>query len=296
MHLPSPSAVLANRLTGATIVAMIALAGLATPIVRAAAPAEPLVIGQTFRIDSKVLGETRRINVYLPPGYADQPQARFPVLYMLDGGIKEDFLHIAGLVEVETGNNSTAPMILVGIENTQRRRDLTGPTTDPRELAIAPVVGQSAAFRRFLRDELMPEVRTRYRTNGERAIVGESLAGLFVVETLFVQPGMFDTWIAVDPSLWWNHGALVGSSAAALASLPTAPRTLFLACSSDACPEGKDGSYPVPEFAAVLRAHAPKYLRWFLRRYPHETHATVFHPAAMDAFRTVFASPARPPH
>ncbi len=88
--------------------------------------AEPLVIGETFRIDSKVLGETRRINVYLPPGYAGS-DLRVPVLYMPDGGLAEDFLHIAGLVEVLVGDGSMRPFLLVGIENTERRRDLTGP-------------------------------------------------------------------------------------------------------------------------------------------------------------------------
>lgn len=273
----------------------IALPGLAmsaTPAT-AATTAQPLVIGQTFTIDSKLLSETRRINVYLPPGYDEHTDTRYPVLYMLDGGIKEDFLHIAGLVEVLTGDNSMVPAILIGIENTQRRRDLTGPTTDPGDLAIAPVVGKSALFRRFIRDELMPTVRARYRSNGKRSIVGESLAGLFIVETLLQQPDLFDTYIAVDPSLWWNHAALVKSATTRLASLPPGQRTLYLACSSDGCPAGKDATSPIPQFAAVLQAHAPRQLHWQLQRFPEETHATDFHPAAMDAFRRVFAAPAK---
>ncbi|MFO1507275.1 MAG: alpha/beta hydrolase-fold protein [Lysobacterales bacterium] len=259
----------------------------------AASPAQPLAIGQTFTVDSKPLGETRRINVLLPRDYDAHPDAKFPVLYLLDGGIGEDFLHIAGLVAVETGDGTMAPTILVGIENTQRRRDLTGPTTDSRDLAIAPVVGKSATFREFLRGELMPAVRMRYRTNGKHAIIGESLAGLFVVETFLQQPTLFDTWIAVDASLWWNHDALVNAAARDLAAQASGSRTLYLACSRDGCPGGKDAEFPVPRFAAVLQAHAPKGLHWLLRRFPRETHATVFHPAAMDAFRTVFPAPAK---
>src|SRR5881394_2106779 len=147
----------------------------------AATHASPLAIGETFTIDSAALHETRRINVYLPPGYADAPHERFPVLYMPDGGMAEDFLHVAGLVQVLTGNGTMRPFILVGIENTQRRRDLTGPTEVAEDRKIAPKVGESAAFRKFIRDELMPEVKARYRTTKETAIVGESLAGLFVV-------------------------------------------------------------------------------------------------------------------
>jgi len=100
--------------------------------------ATPLVIGQTFTLQSKALGETRRINVYLPSAYTDSATIRLPVLYMPDGGIGEDFLHVAGLVQVLTGNGTMRPFILVGIENTQRRRDLTGPTTSAEDKKSRP--------------------------------------------------------------------------------------------------------------------------------------------------------------
>jgi predicted alpha/beta superfamily hydrolase len=119
----------------------------------------PLAMGQTFTIQSGVLGETRRINVYVPPAYRDSATLRLPVLYMPDGGIEEDFLHMAGLVQVSVGNGTMRPFILVGIENTARRRDLTGPTTRAEDKKIAPKVGGSAAFRQFIREELMPTVK-----------------------------------------------------------------------------------------------------------------------------------------
>jgi uncharacterized protein len=158
---------------------------------RASETEDPLVIGETFTIESKIRKETRRINVYLPPGYAQSKDVRVPVLYMPDGGIDEDFLHIAGLVQISVTNGTMRPFMLVGIENTQRRRDLTAPTKNEGDKKIAKVVGESAAFRRFIRDELMPQVKRRYRTTDETAIVGESLAGLFVVETFFVDSDLF---------------------------------------------------------------------------------------------------------
>ena len=117
----------------------------------------------------------------------------------------EDFLHVVGLVQVLVGNGSMWPFLLVGIENTQRRRNLTGPTTNAEDQKIAPQVGGSAAFRQFIREGLMPKIRQRYRTTAETAIVGESLAGLFVVETLLLELGLFDTYLAFDPSLWWSN-------------------------------------------------------------------------------------------
>ena len=178
-----------------------------------ASAASPLAIGETFTIQSKTLGETRRINVYLPPQYTDSPSVRLPVLYMPDGGAAEDFFHVAGLVQVSTGNGTMRPFILVGIENTQRRRDLTGPTENPEDRKIAPRVSGSAAFRSFIRTELMPVIRSRYRTTQETAIIGESLAGLFIVETFFLEPDLFDTYIAFDPSLWWNNEELLKRAA-----------------------------------------------------------------------------------
>jgi predicted alpha/beta superfamily hydrolase len=245
--------------------------------------AAALVVGDTFTIDSKILGETRRINVYLPPGYAESRDARVPVLYMPDGGMAEDFLHVAGLVQISVTNATMRPFLLVGIENTQRRRDLTGPTSNEEEKKIAPRVGGSEAFRRFIRDELMPQVRGRYRTTSESAIVGESLAGLFVVETFLVEPELFDTYIAIDPSLWWNNQELVNSAAERLRSRPNLEKTLYLANSNEERVEGV-----AQRFAEVMSKNAPSRTHWHFEPMPDEKHSTIYHPAALKAFRAVF--------
>ena len=104
---------------------------------------EPLVIGDTFTIDSATLREVRRINVYAPPGYAESPDLRLPVSTLPDGGIAEDFLHVAGLIQVSVGNGTMRPFLLVGIENTERRRDMTGPTESAEDKKIAARVGGS---------------------------------------------------------------------------------------------------------------------------------------------------------
>jgi predicted alpha/beta superfamily hydrolase len=243
--------------------------------------ATPLVIGDTFTVESKILGETRRINVYLPPGYAESKDMRVPVLYMPDGGVAEDFLHIAGLVQVSVGNETMRPFLLVGIENTQRRRDLTGPTTNENDKKVAKVVGQSEPFRQFIRDELMPQVKERYRTTSETGIIGESFAGLFVVETFLLEPDLFDTYIAVDPSLWWNDQGLIKGAAAKLRAQPKLKKTLYLASSAD-------NTEVTQKLAEVLAKDAPEGVRWHHKKMPDEKHATVFHPTALLAFREVF--------
>ena len=240
----------------------------------------PLVIGETFTIKSSVLGETRRINVYPPPGYAAADAARVPVLYMPDGGMQEDFLHIAGLVQVSVGNGTMRPFLLVGIENTVRRRDLSGPTDNPEDRKIAPVVGGSAAFRKFIRTELKPAIEARYRTTRESAIVGESLAGYFTVETFFLEPDLFDTYIAFDASLWWNSGELVKRAPERVGAL--GGKRIYLAASH------QDIDQLNKRLSEVLAARAPATLKWHFEPMPEESHATIYHPAATRAFRMMF--------
>lgn len=273
--------------TAAGAPAAAGLAALAPAVAASAAAASsaaPLVIGETFTIDSKAVGETRRINVYLPAGYADSLKVRFPVLYMPDGGMAEDFLHVAGLVQVLGGNGTMRPFVLVGIENTQRRRDLTGPTQNENDKKIAPHVGGSAAFRAFIRQELMPEVNVRYRTTAETAIVGESLAGLFVVETFFLEPDLFDTYLAFDPSLWWNDESLVKEAAGRLRTRPDLTKSLYFASSDQ-----KGILEPAKRFAEVLAKNAPPGVHWHYEPMPEEHHSTIYHPAALRAFRAMFA-------
>ncbi len=234
-------------------------------------------------IESRALGESRRINVYMAPVYGEPPNARRPVLYMPDGGIGEDFLHVAGLLQVMIGNGSIRPFLLVGIENTQRRRDLTGPTESARDRKIAPRVGGSAAFRRFVRDEQMPVIGSRYRTTAEKAIMGESLAGLFVVETFFLEPDLFDTYIAFDPSLWWNNNELVNRAESRLRAGENRRHTLYFATS-----EEKDLLILTNRLAGILRGTAPPNLSWHHEQIPNESHATIYHPAALRALRWIF--------
>ncbi|MBL0171198.1 MAG: alpha/beta hydrolase [Gemmatimonadaceae bacterium] len=254
-----------------------------------ATSATSLGVGETFTITSRVLGEVRRINVYAPPGYTGSPAAiRVPVLYMPDGGLAEDFLHVAGLVQVLVGNGTMRPMLLVGIENTERRRDLTGPTSNDDDRKIAPRVGGSAAFRSFLRTELMPLIASRYRTTGETAIVGESLAGLFVVETFLREPALFDAYLAFDPSLWWNSSDLVDHADALMRARGARRSTLFLANSDEPVIAGL-----TRRLATVLEQGEFPGLTWQYAPMPEEQHATIYHPAALRAFRAVF-KPVKP--
>jgi predicted alpha/beta superfamily hydrolase len=231
-------------------------------------PADPVPAHTSFTVESGALAETRLVHVHTPRTAAAGP---LPVLYMPDGGMDEDFPHVVNAVEALVQQGKVRPVIVVGIPNTQRRRDLTGPTEVASDRAIAPKVGGSAAFRQFIREELIPEIDRRYKTTAERGIIGESLAGLFVVETFLEEPSLFTHYVALDPSLWWNKGALVASAANRLRAFDSSPRTLYLAASKDA--ESRGGP---SQLAEVIRRSPPPGLRWDYKLRRDLTHATIF--------------------
>lgn len=250
---------------------------------------EPAPAHISFTIQSAVLNEARHINVYTPPGYGTHTQARYPVLYMPDGGMQEDFPHVASDIDSAIRAGAARPMIVVGIENTRRRRDMTAPTRVASDRRIAPQVGGAAAFRRFIADELMPAVRQRYRSNGETAIVGESLAGLFVMETFFARPQLFDTYIAFSPSLWWNHAALARGAAARLEQWPGLKRTLYIASAGD---DVIGNGLEILQ--AALRATAPKGLTWYYEPHPELHHSDIYRRLSPAVFRKLFPAETRP--
>jgi predicted alpha/beta superfamily hydrolase len=237
----------------------------------------------TLRVPSALLSETRVVNVYVPPGYDSKVDRRYPVLYMLDGGEKEDFPHLVEALDALIKSAEIPPMLLVGIENTERRRDLTGPTEVASDREIAAMVGGSATFRAFIERELMPLIGTFYKVSAERSIIGESLAGLFVVETLFVQPRLFDTYIALDPSLWWNAEQWWREAGSRLSANAEMRARLVLAAAGDS---GNSTAHLVD---ALCRNPLPG-LHWTFAAHPELRHATIFRGLERDVLRQAFSS------
>jgi predicted alpha/beta superfamily hydrolase len=227
-------------------------------------------VHETFRMESKQMGETRIINVWVPEEYSKNSDA-LPVMYMADGGIEEDFSHIAMTFSKLIKSKQIPPFILVGIENTQRRRDLTGPTEVKKDKTIAPVVGGAEKFRTFISEELIPEINKRYRTSDKKGILGESLSGLFVMETLLLKPEMFDYYIAFDPSLWWNNHYLVKTAKEQLAKFPATKKVVWFAGS-----DAKDISTYTNQLSKILTAENPSVLEWTYSDEPNEQHSTIF--------------------
>lgn len=252
----------------------------------------PVVIGETHTIASMVMNGPRRISVRLPAGYRDEPNRRYGVVYAIDGGPEQDFPHLAGIAQSTEVNGTFEPFILVGIETVKRREEITPPVRNPApylaELKATP--GGSERFRRFIASEVKPWVEGRYRTSGTDAVMGESLAGLFVIETLFKQPELFDDYIAVSPSMWWEDMHYGAQASAYLSRLPRGQRQLYLTLAD----EGYRHEQGVNLLVAALERSAPADLRWlYVPQGDSETHASIYHGAALDAFRTFYGTPSR---
>lgn len=249
----------------------------------------PVVIGQSYALPSVVMGQPREINVWLPPGHGENG-GRYPVLYVLDGGQAQDFHHISGLAQLGTVNGATRDVIVVGVASMDRRNELALPSTNPDIVAQYPTQGHSARFRRFLAEEVIPFVEATFATDGTSALMGESLAGLFVVETALKTPSLFDAYVAVSPSLWWDDGELAGQAATLLTAHPAGPRRLMLSIAD----EGGEMQSAMDVLVAALRSSAPTDLTWTYDPRPTESHATIYHGASLDAFRRLFPYPAEP--
>jgi hypothetical protein len=267
-----------------------------------AAPAEaPIVLGTRFMLPSAVLGEPREINVRLPASYAGAAaDRRYPVLYVLDGGVEQDFPHIAGLAQHAEMSGTFDEFIVVGIATKKRIWELTFPTQDERYTTFYRANGQpvefasgggSETFRRFIAEEVIPFVEGKYRNNGRRTFMGESLAAFFVVDTLLRRPELFHDYIAISPSLWWNREELGNRAGELLSSRNYSDRRLYLTMAN----EGGTTQRSLDKLLAALRTPAAGALKWtYVDRRDSEHHGSIYHIAALDALRTLYPRPWRP--
>jgi uncharacterized protein len=250
----------------------------------------PFVLGVIDKIQSKELNEERVLNIYLPEGYNPKDSITYPVIYLLDGSADEDFIHIAGLVQFNSFEwiNQVPRSIVVGIASVDRKRDFTFPTTIPEQKKAEPTSGHSDKFIAFLEKELQPFIQKNYKVNSSKTIIGQSLGGLLTTEILIKKPSLFNKYIIVSPSLWWDNASLLTQPFSTLENT-----AIYIGV-------GKEGLAPganphVMEVDANLLADKLKSLKSknvsvYFDYLPLENHATVMHQAVFNAFRLLYAA------
>ncbi len=257
--------------------------------------AQPIIFGEQFMLNSKIYGEPREVNVYVPnlpdwgKEYFDDP---LPVLYLIDGGTDQDFFHIAGLAQLPLLNAERQPMIVVGIKTHNRRPEITFRAKDPRYIAEFAEwqTADGEEFRRHIENEVMPLIEGKFKT-GRKAIMGESLAGLFVTEVFLRNPDMFDDYISVSPSLWWDNRFLAKNAGAFLNKHTASDRRLYLTMAD----EGGTMQTGLDELLSALTQQAPDGLQVkYVDRAKEDKHSTIYHHSARDAFSWLFGIKAEP--
>jgi len=244
---------------------------------------KPIVLGEARVIQSEILGAPRNINIWLPPSYGKGAKT-YPVLYVVDGGLEQDFIHITGLAQLGAVAAMFREVIVVGVETTDRQRELTYPSEDAEHIAQFPTHGHSAEFRAYIRDEVMPLINASYRTSGENALIGESLAGLFITETFLRDPDLVDTYIAISPSLWWDNVSLGKEAAADLQLLSPKERKFYITVANEGGTM-RDGVLDVVK--ALKKTKAPG-LSWTFSDRPDLEHSTIYHREALEALVWAF--------
>ena len=258
-----------------------------------------VTIGASDSIYSATLKENRKLMVYTPPSYSDTTYLprRYPVLYLLDGDAH--FHSVTGLIQIlGTGINGTfvlPEMIVVAIPNTNRTRDMTPTRTDrdpngKPQPALASSGGM-ANFLTFIKTELIPRIERDYRTAPYRVLVGHSLGGITAINALYTMPDAFNAYIAIDPSLWWDHRVLLKQARERFSKPGLSGRTLFVGQANTIQPGDTTLNVhfnSIIQFNSVLETFNQSGLRYAYKYYPADSHGSVPMIAEYDALRFIF--------
>lgn len=239
-------------------------------------------IGKSIQIESVILGEMRDLNIYLPLSYSSDSLKTYPVIYLLDGSKDEDFIHISGIVQFGSFSwiNMVPESIVVGITNVDRRRDFTYPSNNKLEQQDFPTSGKSERFIEFLEKELRPFIDSSFRTNNVKTIIGQSLGGLLATEILFKSPDLFDNYIIVSPSLWWDNENLLNYQPITY----TAKKSIYIAVGK----EGEVMERTAKELYKKLNHEKATGTELYFDFLEDKTHGDALHEAVYNAFEKIF--------
>ena len=243
---------------------------------------DPLVIGEQLELKSEILNENRILNIYLPLGYEKEKIKKYPVIYLLDGSIDEDFIHIAGLVQFGSFSwiNMIPESIVVGIANVDRKRDFTYPTRNKQDKIDFPTTGGSKKFIDFITNELQPFIDKEYSTNGTTTLIGQSLGGLLATEILFKNPETFHNYIIISPSLWWDDGSLLNDSP----KIYDSNKSIYIAVGKEGDIMEKAAKDLYDKLNLSKRENTNLYYNFFEK----QNHGDALHLAVYDAFEKIF--------
>lgn len=254
--------------------------------------AESITIGKKEIIASKILKENRNIWIYTPniTSPIPNPDKRYPVLYLLDGDAH--FYSTVGIIQQlsqANGNGVLPEMIVVAIENTNRFRDLL-PSAD---------LNKPNPFVKFLSSELIPYIDKNYNTTPYKLLVGHSLGGLTAIDLLTNHSELFNAYIAIEPSMWYDDEKFLNQAVNQLPKQNMLGKRLFIA-TANTMPKGmsleiltSDTSYETQHIRSIFKFD--KFLKtnsngllYQQKYYENERHNTAPLLGEYDGLRFIF--------
>ncbi|MGG5505878.1 MULTISPECIES: alpha/beta hydrolase [unclassified Myroides] len=256
-----------------------------------------ITIGQEYTLSSAILNEDRKIQIYLPKTYTDSsltPQ-HYPVVYLLDS--ESNFHYLTAYIEklAKYPYPSIPEMIVVGIVNTNRTRDLT-PTSRKEEVMTAEQkakiqgeAGGNAAFFQFLEQEVKPFVHQSFRANDYAILIGHSFGGITALNNLLNYTAMFQAYIIHDPSIWWDDRYIL-KAYEAQKTKDFQHRKVFLTQVGDSENKGhlEEHYSAIQAFHAMIQQQTPKGLHYQYKQYAGENHGSIPLKGNLDGLRYIF--------
>ena len=237
-----------------------------------------ITIGKTLQLHSDILNENRDLNIYVTE-YFDSTKSS-AVLYLLDGSLNEDFMHVAGMIQFFDMTFEIPQIIVVGIANVDRKRDFTFATQDTSLQREFPSAGHSDKFIQFIEKELQPFIGNQFKVNEQKMLIGQSLGGLLATEILLKRPQLFTKYFITSPSLWWdNHSLLLQTEKYLLKESAYTP-DVYIAVGKD---EDKIMIRDAKTFYKKIKNHS-SIGNVVFNLMPNENHATILHNSLYQGF------------
>ena len=259
-------------------------------------------IGVLDSLYSEILEESRKFYIQVPSSYNAEKDQKYPVALILDG---ETFLSTVNDVQNYYGGGFTPEMVLVGIANDKNRvRDLTTSTiTTKYGMPFNEKNGEADNFRKFIREELIPFIESKYPVTNYRTLIGHSYGGLFTISTLIHQPNLFANYLAIDPSLDWDNQRLIKESEEIFKNQNYKNKSLFMSLSGQLHMQNPEITinnvmqdttdytlFPRANitFSNIAKQNTYNDLSFVWKFYPKDIHGTVPFPSIMDGLISLF--------
>jgi predicted alpha/beta superfamily hydrolase len=265
-----------------------------------------VIIGKTDSVSSKILNEKRTVWIYLPTGYNAAAKTRYPVVYLLDADW--NFAAFSGMeyeLSEVIGNTVVPPMIIVAIPNTDRTRDLT-PTNslfglDGKKVDDFRTSGGGEKFTSFIAKELMPHIDSAYKTAPFKMLIGHSFGGLTAMNIIINHTDMFNAYVVIDPSMWWDGRKLLNQARDVFKQKKFEGRSMFLGIANtmpanmDTLQVQRDTSAVTGHIRSILalknilQQNTANDLNWSYKYYNEDSHGSVPLMAEYDGLHFLFS-------